>query len=104
MLAQWMNYVQPLRLGPSPSRFQIGNTRYEEAKMVERAGARVTGRPAMKREIVASRTQVGVVGIWLPYQVHPEHPRVKLGRASNIIHPQRKMAHAAITNHSNSLR
>src|ERR1700752_4888633 len=104
MLAQGMNYIQPLGFGPSPSRFQIGDARHEEAKMIERASARVSRRPAMEREIVASRAQVGVVRIGLPYQAHPEHPRVKLGRASDVVHSQREMAHAAIGNHSSSLR
>src|ERR1700752_3613579 len=104
MRAKGMNYIQPLGFGPSPSRFQIGDARHEEAKMIERAGAGVPRRPAMEREIVASRAEVGVVRIGLPYQAHPEHPRVELGRASYVVHPQREMAHAAIGNHFTPLR
>src|SRR5271156_2506939 len=99
MAAQRMNYVQPLGLGPSPSRFQIGDGRYDEAEMVERTGAAIPWRPPMQREIVASRAQIGVVRIGLPYQPHAEYPRVKLRRASDVVHPQCEMAQAAIANH-----
>src|SRR5882724_9719345 len=100
MAAQRMNYIQALGLGPSPSRFDLCDARHDEPEMVERAGAGVSRRAAMKRQIVASRTQVGVVRIRLPYQAHPEHARVKLRRTRDVVDTQCEMAHAAIVNHS----
>src|ERR1700692_1311245 len=104
MVAQRMNYIQSLGLCPSPSRLQVGDARHDEAQMVERTRVRIARCTAMEREIVASRAQVGVVRVRLPYQAHPEHSRVELGRACDVGDPEREMAHAAIGNHCRSLR
>src|ERR1700730_11760134 len=104
MVAQRTDYIQSLALCPSPSGLQLADARHDEAEMVERARIRVARRTAVERDIVASRAQVGVVRIGLPYQAHPEHARVDLGSASDVADPEREMAHAAIGNHCRSLR
>ena len=67
--------------------------------MIERAGAGISRRAAMEREIVASGTEIGVVRIGLPHEAHAEDARIKLRCAIDVGNAQSQMAQSAIANH-----
>jgi hypothetical protein len=53
----------------------------------------------MKREIVASRTQISVVGIRLPYHLHAEDAAIELGCTIDIGDAQGEMSQSSINDH-----
>jgi len=67
--------------------------------MVESLRIGIAGRSAMKRQVIASAAQVGVVGIGLPYKLHPEDAFVKLPGAINVGNAKGKVAESSIRNH-----
>ena len=54
---------------------------------------------AMQRQVIAARTQIGVLGIWLPDNLHAEHLLVKSAGSLDIVNRQRQMAHSVVTDH-----
>jgi len=67
--------------------------------MVEPLRIGSAGGSAMKRQVIASAAQVGVVGIGPPYELHPEDAFVKLPGAIDVGNAEGKMAQSSIRNH-----
>src|SRR5271154_4483920 len=95
MMLELVHYLNASAPRPRISFLDIGDRRHDEPEMVEplRVAAVVA---AMQREVVASRTEVRVVGVGLPHELHPEHARVEIFRALDVRNLQRQMTHAAI--------
>src|SRR5258708_22468749 len=95
MMLELVHDLDSATLCPRISSLDVGDRRHDKSEMVQ--SLRVTAVIApMQREIVASRAQVRVVRVWLPDQLHPEYPDVKILRALDVGNFERQMSHAAI--------
>ena len=84
---------------PRPSRFYFLDTGRDESEMIEDLCVCITMTTSMKREVVASRREVSVVGVGLPHHAHAEDARVELRGALNIGNPEREMSKSAMLYH-----
>lgn len=91
MMLERMHNIKVMVLRPSVTCLDLGNCRDDEAEMIQRLGVRGDCCGAMEREVVTSGTQVGVVGVGLPYHGHAEHAAIKFARPINVGHPQSQM-------------
>lgn len=98
MVLQRMNDFEIICLRPLIARLDLGNRRRDEAEMIQclrlRAfiglGARRCA--AMEREIIASRSKVGIVGIGLPYHLQAEYVAIEFARPIDVGDAQSQMS------------
>ncbi len=103
MLPQGMDDLDPVVLRPRVARFNIVECRHDKPQMVEALRRAIAGDAPMKRQVVASGGQVGIVGVGLPYGLHPEDARIELPRALDVGNRQRQMPEPAMFDHGDSL-
>src|SRR5271166_4864845 len=99
MVLQRMRNIEMLALGPRPRSLDIRDARRDEAEMIERLRLGSATGASVKCEVVASRGEIRVFRVRLPYDAHPEDARVEGHRAVHIGDLEREVSQAAMLDH-----
>jgi hypothetical protein len=99
MTPQWTRNIEAICPCPLITLFQIIDAAYDEPEVVKRLRRAIACWALMYGKIIAPRTQVNIVRIGLPNDLHRERTLVKVDRFGHVLNVECNMSESTVFNH-----
>src|SRR5271163_2767412 len=99
MALQWMDNLDLILERPTVAGLGIRDRPDDKAEMIEGLFFGRSNCSPMERQIIASGTEIGVVRVGLPDDLHPEHAAIELACPIYVGNAQGQMPESAMVDH-----